>query len=220
MRVLVIEDDDAIRSVLERGLRAEGFDVESCADGQTGLWRALEGGFAAIVLDLLLPGRNGWLVCEAIRAEGDRTPILVLTAKSGEFDEIDLLDAGADDFVTKPVSINVLAARLRGLIRRASALADNRMERGDLVYDLGTRECQVGGRPVRLTNREDDVLRELLLAAGACRSRGELVEAVWGSNAGVDPTNLDVHLRRLRDKLAPVVVENVRGLGYRIALSR
>jgi two-component system OmpR family response regulator len=218
MRVLVIEDDDAIRSVLERGLRAEGFDVESCADGQTGLWRALEGGFAVIVLDLLLPGRNGWLVCEAIRAEGDRVPILVLTAKSGEFDEIDLLDAGADDFVTKPVSINVLAARLRRLIRRTSALADNRMQRGDLVYDMGTRECQVGGRPVHLTSREHDILCQLLLAGGACRSRGELVEAVWGSNAGVDPTNLDVHLRRLRDKLAPVVVENVRGLGYRIAL--
>jgi DNA-binding response OmpR family regulator len=215
---LVVEDDDDIRSVLERGLRAEGFDVETCSDGAMGLWRALGGGFSAIVLDLLLPGRNGYSVCEALRAEGDATPILVLTAKSGEFDQIDLLDAGADDFVTKPVSLRVLAARLRVLVRRASAVPTNRIERGLLLYDLGTRQCEVAGRAVHLTAREDQILRHLLLASGACVARAELLDAVWGTTSGVDPTNVDVQLRRLRDKLAPVRVENVRGLGYRVPM--
>ena len=99
MRVLVIEDDEAIRSVLDRGLRAEGFDVDLCSDGPSGLWKALEGGHAAIVLDLLLPGLSGYLVCEKLRAEGVTTPILVLSAKSGDYDQIDLLDSGADDFL-------------------------------------------------------------------------------------------------------------------------
>ena len=114
MRVLVIEDDEAIRSVLDRGLRAEGFDVDLCSDGPSGLWKALEGGHAAIVLDLLLPGLSGYLVCEKLRAEGVTTPILVLSAKSGDYDQIDLLDSGADDFLTKPASIALVSARLQG----------------------------------------------------------------------------------------------------------
>ncbi|MCU0269743.1 MAG: response regulator transcription factor [Acidimicrobiales bacterium] len=216
MRVLVIEDDDAIRSVVERGLRAEGFDVDTCADGSAGLWKALEGGYAAIVLDLLLPGLNGYSVCTRLREEGDTTPILVLTAKSGEFDQIDLLDSGADDFLTKPASIAVIAARLRVLMRRSSAMASNVILRGDLHYDLGRRECAVGSAPVTLTSREDQLLRRLLLANGACVSRQELLDDVWGPDSGVDASNLDIYLRRLREKLAPVMVENVRGLGYRI----
>jgi DNA-binding response OmpR family regulator len=218
VRVLVIEDDDAIRSVVDRGLRAEGFDVDTCDDGAAGLWKALEGGYAAIVLDLLLPGLNGYSVCTRLRAEGDTTPILVLTAKSGEFDQIDLLDSGADDFLTKPASIAVIAARLRVLIRRNSALASNQILRGDLRYDLGLRECSVGERSVPLTSREDQLLRRLLLANGACVSRQELLDDVWGPESGIDGSNLDIYLRRLREKLAPVPVENVRGLGYRIGV--
>jgi DNA-binding response OmpR family regulator len=218
VRVLVIEDDEAIRSVVERGLRAEGFEIDTCADGSSGLWRALEGGYSAIVLDLLLPGTNGYAVCERLRAEGDTTPILVLTAKSGEFDQIDLLDSGADDFLTKPASIAVIAARLRVLIRRNSAMASNVVVRGDLRYDLGVRECTVAGRPIALTSREHQLLRCLLLANGACVNRQELLDEVWGPDAGVDASNLDIYLRRLREKLAPVLVENVRGLGYRIGL--
>ncbi len=218
MRVLVIEDDDAIRSVVERGLRAEGFDVDPCADGAEGLWKALDGGYQAIVLDLLLPGMNGYAVCTRLREEGNTTPILVLTAKSGEFDQIDLLDSGADDFLTKPASIAVIAARLRVLMRRNSALASNVVLRGDLRYDLGTRECLVADGPVVLTSREDQLLRRLLLANGACVSRQELLDDVWGPDAGVDASNLDIYLRRLREKLAPVQIENVRGLGYRIGV--
>lgn len=216
MRVLVIEDDEAIRSVLERGLRAEGFEVDACADGSSGLTRALDGGHAAIVLDLLLPGLSGYRVCEHLRAEGVDTPILVLSAKSGEYDQIDLLDAGADDFLTKPVGIELVAARLRALVRRGARVASNVVVRGPMRYDLGTRTCELDGSPVALTMREDQMLRRLLLASGACVTRQELLDEVWGVDSGTDPTIVDVYLRKLRTKLTPVEVENVRGVGYRI----
>ena len=217
VRVLVIEDDEAIRSVLDRGLRAEGFDVDLCADGPSGLWKGLEGGHAAIVLDLLLPGLSGYLVCERLRAEGVATPILVLTAKSGEYDQIDLLDAGADDVIVKPAGIALIAARLRALIRRHATLSTNLIERGGLRYDLGARACTVADAAVALTNREDQLLRHLLLANGSCVSRQELLDEVWGTESGTDASIVDIYLRRLRDKLHPVEVQNVRGLGYRIA---
>jgi two-component system OmpR family response regulator len=216
MRVLVIEDDEAIRSVLDRGLRAEGFDVDLCSDGPSGLWKALEGGHAAIVLDLLLPGLSGYLVCEKLRAEGVATPILVLSAKSGDYDQIDLLDSGADDFLTKPASIALVAARLRALIRRGATMSSNLIGRGALRYDLATRSCAVGDVEVALTNREDQLLRKLLLANGACVTRQELLDDVWGTESGTDASIVDIYLRKLRAKLDPVEVENVRGLGYRI----
>ena len=216
MRVLVIDDDDAIRAVLERGLGAEGFEVDSCADGPTGLWRALEGSYAAMVLDLLLPGKSGYWVCEQVRAEGLSIPILVLTAKSGELDQIDLLDLGADDFLTKPASIAIIAARLRVLIRRGASIAHNEMVRGSLTYDLATRQCLVGGHAAVLTGREDQLLRLLLLANGQFLRRQELLDDIWGVDSGVDPSILDIYVRRLRAKLDPCEVENVRGFGYRI----
>lgn len=218
MRVLVIEDDGAIRSVLERGLQAEGFEVDVCPDGPSGLWRALDGDHAAIVLDLLLPGMNGYEVCRTLRAEGLMTPILVLTAKSGEYDQIDLLELGADDFLTKPASVALIAARLRSLIRRGAGLSSNLMLRGELRYDFSSRVCQVAGADVTLTRREDQLLRCLLMANGGCVARQELLDGVWGVEAEVDMSNLDIYLRRLRDKLQPVEIENVRGLGYRIPL--
>ena len=216
MRVLVIEDDEAIRSVLDRGLRADGFDVDLCSDGPSGLWKALEGGHAAIVLDLLLPGLSGYLVCEKLRAEGVTTPILVLSAKSGDYDQIDLLDSGADDFLTKPASIALVSARLRALIRRGATMSSNLIERGALRYDLAARSCMVGDNEVTLTNREDQLLRKLLLANGACVTRQELLDDVWGTESGTDASIVDIYLRKLRGKLDPVEVENVRGLGYRI----
>jgi two-component system OmpR family response regulator len=216
MRVLVIEDDEAIRSVLERGLQAEGFDVDICVDGPSGLWKALAGGHAAIVLDLLLPGLTGYRVCEKLRAEGVTTPILVLSAKSGEYDQIDLLDSGADDFLTKPASIALISARLRALIRRGATISTNLIERGALHYDLATRSCTVGDVGVALTNREDQLLRQLLLANGGCVTRQELLDDVWGAESGTDASIVDIYLRKLRVKLDPVEVENVRGLGYRI----
>jgi two-component system, OmpR family, response regulator len=219
VRILVIEDDDDIRNVLDRGLRGEGFDVDVCADGEDGMWKAMDPAYSAIVMDLLLPGRNGYAICDHLRAEGITTPILILTAKSGEFDQIDLLDAGADDFLTKPVSIAVIAARLRALLRRRVSIGSNRIVRGVLDYDLSTRACRVEGRDVQLTSREDQLLQCLLFNGDGLVSRHELLDAVWGSESDVDATNLDIYLRRLRDKLAPKTIDNVRGLGYRIALN-
>ena len=142
MRILVVEDDDAIRSVLERGLQAEGFDVETCSDGASGLWKALDRGFAAIVLDLLLPQLSGYQVCARLREEGVTTPILALTAKSGELDQIDLLDIGADDFLTKPASIAVIALNcsrhgpLPQTNRRLRVGRDRGAKVRDLLLDL------------------------------------------------------------------------------------
>jgi DNA-binding response OmpR family regulator len=216
VRILVIEDDDDIRKALVAGLSLEGFEVSQAGDGATGLDLALVGGWAAVVIDLLMPGVNGYEVCAAIRAAGSDVPIMVVTAKSGELDQIDLLDLGADDFLTKPASAAVVAARLRALARRRAATATNRIERGSLSYDLATRQCLVDGRHVALTHREGQLLRTLLLANGSCVGRQELFEHVWGYRSGVDSTNLDIYVRRLRDKLAPVTVDNVRGLGYRV----
>lgn len=218
VRVLVIEDDAAIRSVLERGLAAEGFEVDACADGISGLDRALDGDHAAIVLDLLLPGINGYAVCERIRSEGMDTPILVLTAKSGEYDQIDLLELGADDFLTKPASLALVVARLRALIRRGAGMASNLVAVGELRYDFTTRNCEVGGVAVALTRREDQMLRRLLVANGACVTRQELRDDVWGADTEIDMSNVDIYLRRLRFKLAPVEIENVRSLGYRVSI--
>ncbi len=207
MRVLVVEDDDAIRAVLERGLTAEGFTVEAVADGTAGLWRALDGGFAAIVLDLLLPGRSGYRVCQELRDEGVTTPILVLSAKSGEYDQIDLLDAGADDYLTKPAGLALIAARLRVLIRRSAALATNEIERGPLRYDLTARRAELGlsmdgfgiqaqaqyagGTPERWAGHADK-----------WRALGATHMAIATHNAG--PTDVDGHLARLREYLAVV----------------
>lgn len=220
MRILVIEDDDAVRDVLDRGLRAEGFDVDLAPDGEQGLWQAIEGEHAAIVLDLLLPGINGYEVCAKLRAEAINTPILVLSAKSGEYDQVDLLDLGADDYLTKPASIAVLAARLRAIIRRRAMVPTDRIERGALRYDFSSRTCQVCGVPVTLTSREGQLLEQLLLAGEGFVTRHELLDRVWGAAVSRDPSNVDIYLRRLRAKVAPVVVENVRGVGFRIASSR
>ena len=218
MRVLVIEDDDAIRSVVERGLRAEGFEVDTCADGAEGLWKALDGGYAAIVLDLLLPGMNGYSVCARLREEGNDH------AHPGAHRQVRRVRPDRPARLRRrrlphqAGQHRVIAARLRVLIRRNSALASNIVLRGDLRYDLGSRECTVGDGEVALTGREDQLLRCLLLANGACVTRQELLDDVWGPDAGVDASNLDIYLRRLREKLAPVPIENVRGLGYRIGV--
>ena len=155
------------------------------------------------MLDLLLPGLSGYLVCEKLRAEGVTTPILVLSAKSGDYDQIDLLDSGADDFLTKPVSIALMSARLRALIRRGATMSSNLIERGALRYDLAARSCMVGDVDVTLTNREDQLLRKLLLANGACVTRQELLDDVWGTESGTDASIVDIYLRKFRGKLDP-----------------
>jgi two-component system OmpR family response regulator len=220
MRVLVVEDEVALADTIGRGLQAEGFTVEVTHDGADGLWRAREHPYSAIVLDLLLPGMNGFQVCRTLRAEGVWTPILVLTAKSGEWDEAETLDTGADDFLSKPFSFVVLVARLRALVRRGSTPRSAVLSAGTLVLDPFTHSCHRRGVEVRLTPREFSVLAALLRREGGVISKQEILAEVWGHEFGGDPNIVEVYVRYLRKKIdMPFgldTIETVRHVGYRL----
>src|ERR1044072_6364212 len=166
MRVLLVEDETRLANAVRRGLEAEGFSVDVAADGKDGFWRASEGRYDAIVLDIMLPGMNGFRVCSALREAGHWTPILVLTAKDGELDEAEALDTGADDFLSKPFAFVVLLARLRALLRRGRPARPSVLEAGAVRLDPATQRTTVGGRDVALTPRQRSVLEVLLRRAG------------------------------------------------------
>jgi two-component system OmpR family response regulator len=220
MRVLVVEDEVALADTIDRGLEAEGFTVEVTHDGADGLWRAREHPYSAIVLDLLLPGMNGFQVCRTLRAEGVWTPILVLTAKTGEWDEAEALDTGADDFLSKPFSFVVLVARLRALVRRGSTPRAAVLSAGTLVLDPFTHSCHRRGVEVHLTPREFSVLAALLRREGGVVSKQDILEEVWGHEFGGDPNIVEVYVRYLRKKIdMPFrldTIETVRHVGYRM----
>ena len=201
MRVLVVEDEQRLASAIERGLRAEGFDVDVAHDGLDGLWRAREGRYGAIVLDVLLPGMNGYRVCATLRAEQVWTPILMLTAKDGEYDEAEALDNGADDFLSKPFSFVVLVARLRALARRGSAPRPAVMRVGSLELDPGTHTCARGDVTIELTARQFAVLEVLMRRAPDVVSKGEVLDEVWGRDIDRDPNVVEVYVSVLRRKI-------------------
>lgn len=217
MRVLVIEDEPEVQRVLRRGLEAEGCAVEVVADGEEGIWAEAEGRFDVVLLDLLLPTVSGYQVCETIRARGSDVPILVLTAKSGDYDQIDLLDLGADDFLTKPVSIHLLVARMRALVRRAAGAATNELTVGEVTFDLDTRRCRRSGTEIELTAKETDVLLILLRAHPTVVSRSEMLIGGWGIDFEGDPGTVDVYVNRLRKKLGRDAIRTVRGVGFGVA---
>jgi DNA-binding response OmpR family regulator len=221
MRVLVVEDETHLAETVARGLRAEGFDVELAHDGLDGLWRARERPYAAVVLDILLPGMNGYEVCRTLRADGVWSPILMLTAKSGEWDEAEALDIGADDFLSKPFSFVVLVARLRALARRGSAPRPPVLSHGDLTLDPATRTCTRGDTAVDLTPRELAVLSALLERPGEVAAKSDLLRRVWGDDFEGDANVVEVYVGYLRRKLdAPFgrrTIQTVRGVGYRLA---
>ena len=221
MRVLVVEDEKRLAAGLKNGLEAEGFATDVALDGTDGLWMARENPYDAIVLDILLPGMNGYQVCAALREEGIWTPILMLTAKDGEFDEAEALDTGADDYVTKPFSFVVLVARLRALIRRGAGERPAVLEAGDLRFDPGTRRASRGDVEVDLTAREMALLEFLLRRKGDVVSKREILEHVWDYSFEGDPNIVEVYVRHLRNKLdrpfERAALETVRGAGYRLA---
>lgn len=219
MRVLLIEDDLEVSRVVTRGLEAEGFSVDAVGDGTDGMWQATEGSFDAIVLDLLLPGMTGYQVCESLRAQKDETPVVILTAKSGEFDQIDLLELGADDFLTKPVSVKVLAARIRAAVRRATGSSTNEIVHGSIRFDLTGHRCWHNDEEIVLTKKEGAVLYVLVAAAGASVNRDEIVKAAWGLEFDGDPGSVDVYINRLRKKLGAKTIANTRGVGFHLATS-
>jgi DNA-binding response OmpR family regulator len=224
VRVLLIEDEHHLREALRRGLSEAGDEVVGAATGPEGLRLAREQVFDVIVCDILLPGLNGFQVCRRLREQAVWTPVLVLTAKDGEWDQAEALDAGADDYLTKPFSYVVLRAHLRALARRG-ARSDNQgadlMRWGDIVLDKRAHRCSRAGRTVELSNREFELLAELLASGGRAVTKSELLERVWGPGFNGDPNIVEVYVGYLRRKLdAPFgrrSLETVRGVGYRLA---
>ena len=187
-------------------------------DGNDGLWRAREGVYDLIVLDILLPGRNGYQICGDLRSEGIWTPILILTAKAGDLDETEALDTGADDYLTKPFSFPVLIARVRALLRRTTGRNPVPLEVDGLRIDPGRRRVWTGDREVSLTAREFDVLEFLVRRAGQVLSKHEILTGVWDLDFDGDPNIVEVYVGRLRRKLDTPggLIETVRGAGYRL----
>ncbi|CDR06469.1 response regulator transcription factor [Streptomyces iranensis] len=216
MRLLIVEDERRLALSLAKGLRAEGFAVDVVHDGQEGLHRAQEGVYDLVVLDIMLPGLNGYRVCGALRAVGNEVPILMLTAKDGEYDEAEGLDTGADDYLTKPFSYVVLVARVRALLRRRGPGASPVVRVGPLTVDRGARRVERDGREVPLTAKEFSVLEQLATRAGDVVSKAEILEHVWDFAYDGDPNIVEVYVSALRRKLGAGFIETVRGAGYRL----
>ena len=221
MRVLVVDDEVRLADGVRRGLEAEGWAVDVAHDGVDGLWHAREFTYDAIVLDLMMPGLSGWAVCAQLRADGDWTPVLMLTAKDGEWDQVEALDAGADDYVTKPFSHPVLVARLRALVRRGARERPAVLTLGDLVVDPAARTVSRASTPVELTSREFAVLEFLARRAGEVCSKRDVIENVWDVDFDGDPNIVEVYVGHLRRKVdrpfGRTAIETVRGAGYRLA---
>ncbi len=220
MRILVIEDDAHLASSLERGLKAEGFAVDVAPDGTEGLWRASEAAYDAIVLDIMLPGMSGYRLCDALRAAGIWTPVLMLTAKDGELDEAEALDTGADDFLSKPFSYVVLLARLRALVRRGGHERPAVLEAGDLRLDPAAHRVWRGGDEVRLSPRQFSLLEFMMRRPGETASKSEILDHVWDFAFAGDPNIVEVYIGQLRRKIDEPfgrrAIETVRLVGYRL----
>jgi two-component system OmpR family response regulator len=219
MKVLIVEDDARIAAAVKRGLDAEGFSVEVSFDGDDGLWRATEHHYDLLIVDLMLPGRDGFEICHRLRQQGDWTPILVLTARDGEADETRALDTGADDYLVKPFAFPMLVAHVRALLRRISGTAPP-VEVGDLRLDPARHRCWRGQTEIGLTAREFAVLEFLVRRAGQVTPKSEILRGVWEYDFDGDPNIVEVYIRRLRRKIdlpfGRQDIETVRGAGYRL----
>lgn len=221
MRVLVVDDEKRLAASLRRGLEAEGFAVDVALTGDDGMWLATQHPYDAIILDIMLPGLNGYEICAQLREAGNWTPILMLTAKDGEWDEAEALDTGADDYLVKPFSYVVLLAHLRALLRRGGRDRPAELIAGDLVVDPAARTCRRGETDIALTSRETAVLEFLMRRAGEVVSKTDIVEHVWDMHFDGDLNVVEVHVSAIRRKIDTSfgrhAIETVRGAGYRLA---
>jgi DNA-binding response OmpR family regulator len=216
--ILVVEDEASMGELLRRGLEEANHTVTLARDGLEGLHAARTCSFDAIVLDVMLPGLDGFEVARRLRAAGRQTPILMLTARDAAPDIVKGLDAGADDYLTKPFSLKVLLARLRALSRRAAQPPVPTLQVGDLVLDPASRVVTRGGRPIVLTATEFRLLEFFLRRAGRAASRSAIIEAVWGFEEDVEANTVDAFIKLLRDKLdsgpGRKLIHTIRGYGY------
>ena len=220
MRLLVVEDEARLAAALRRGLTGEGFVVDVATDGPTGLDLARHGGYDAMILDVMLPGLSGYRVVRQLRAERNWLPVLMLSAKDGEYDQADGLDCGADDYLTKPFSYVVLLARLRALLRRGAPERPPVLTAGTLILDPATRQVTLDGAPVGLTAREYALLEYLLRRSGQVVSKTELLDHVWDAAPETAPNVVEVYVGYLRRKIGRDALQTVRGAGYRLVAPR
>lgn len=224
MRILIVEDEPRVAGFLRRGLREEGWVVALAATAEAALERAADSVYDVIVLDVVLPGDDGFEVARRLRGRGDRTPILMLTALDAREDVVRGLDLGADDYLTKPFDFDELLARLRALTRRSTGETATILQWDDVVLDRIRREVRRGERALDLTPTEFRVLEIVMEAGGRVVSRGELLERAWGLDFDPGTGVVDVHLANLRAKLEaenhPRILETVRGAGFRLGGSR
>lgn len=220
MRILLVDDEVRLADGIRRGLEAERMVVDVAHDGVDGLARARDGDYDAIVLDVMMPGMSGYRVCQALRAEGDWTPVLFLTAKDGEWDEVEGLDTGGDDWLTKPFSYPVLVARLRALVRRGARERPAVLEAGDLRLDPAARRVFRGDDEIALTARELSLLDFLLRRRDEVVTKAEIIADVWGSDFDGDANIVEVYVGHLRAKVdrpfGRESIQTVRGVGYRL----
>ncbi len=204
-------------AALARGLEAEGFVVDVAPDGRGGLEAARFGGYDAVVLDVMLPAMSGYTVVQTLRAEKNWVPVLMLSAKDGEYDEADGLDYGADDYLTKPFSFVVLLARLRALLRREPAPRPTALAVGSIALDPASHRVLLDGAEVSLSRREFLLLEHLLRSYPVVASKESILDAVWGAPEQADANVVEVYVGYLRRKLGRAHIETVRGVGYRLA---
>ncbi|MEO6882064.1 MAG: response regulator transcription factor [Mycobacteriaceae bacterium] len=216
MRILLVEDEPSLAATIRRGLESEGWVVEHEADGIDGLWRGSERPFDVIVLDIMLPRLNGYDVLKGLREREVWTPVLMLTAKDGEYDQADAFDLGADDYLTKPFSFVVLIARLRALQRRGAPARPVVLVAGGVTLDPARRRVHSGGVEVEVTRREYGLLEFLLRHKGLVVSKTEILAGVWDAHYEGDDNIVEVYVGYLRRKLGAKTIETVRGSGYRL----
>jgi two-component system OmpR family response regulator len=216
MRVLVIEDESRMAGLLKRALQEEGHAVDVAADGQEGLWLATENAYTAIVLDVMLPGLDGFGVCQRLRESGSWVPVLMLTARDAVGDRVRGLDAGADDYLVKPFSLLELAARLRALARRDDRSRPVILAEGDLRLDPAGKRAWRAGTELRLSPKEFALLEFFLRHPGRLLTRSQIIEAVWDFAYDGGSNVVDQYVNYLRRKIGRDDIETVRGMGYRL----
>lgn len=220
MNVLVVEDEKQIADFVKKGLTEQGFRVELCNHGDEAMARMLSQAYDAVVLDIMLPGRDGLSILKQFRKKGHTTPVIVLTARSELDERVEGLNTGADDYMTKPFYVEELIARLHAVVRRTSDEQMSLLQAGDLTVNVITREVKVAGRPVKLTAREFSLLEYMMRSPGRVYTRTQMLEHVWGYDFDPNTNLVDVHIQRLRKKVSPDKenprIETIRGVGYRV----